>query len=292
MSPVWALPAIAGVTALARWLPSGAYLLAFLGIIIASHEAGHLLVAKRVGMRPTEFFWGFGPKIVAVEHNGCHYGVKVLFLGGYVKLLGMTPSSELPDGFGEAGTYRAASHRGRLATILAGPAVNLVMAAMAFSLAALVEGSSLGGAAASGLHDLWFVVAATAEGLWVWVSNIGSYLGSVFDSSGASVAPVRFMSPVSQAQVSGWAVESGAATTLRWFGILSCAVGVVNLLPLPPLDGSHALVAAVEGVVTRLRPGRDVHIDVARLIPLAYITVAVLVFLSATALVLDIRDVV
>ena len=292
VSPRWAVIAIVSVVALAWWVPSGAYLLAILGIIIASHEAGHLLVARWAGMRPTEYFWGFGPEIAAIEHNGCRYGVKALFLGGYVKLLGMTPSSELPDGFDEAGTYRAASHRGRLATILAGPAVNLVMAAMAFSAAALFEGSSPPQAALSGVDDMWFVITGTGEALWIWVSNIGAYLGSVFDSSGASTAPVRFMSPVAQAEVSGWAIENGAATTLRWFGVLSCAVGVVNLLPLPPLDGSHALVAAIEGVVARVRPGRDVRIDVTRLVPLAYVTVIVLVFLSATALVLDIRDVV
>ena len=80
------------------------------------------------------------------------------------------------------------------------------------------------------------------------------------------------------------------ATALRWFGILSCAVGIVNLLPLPPLDGAHAAVAAVEGVMNRLRPRRLVRLDVARLVPLAYLTVAVLVFLSISALVLDLRD--
>ena len=58
-----------------------------------SHELGHLLLARRAGMKPTEFFWGFGPEVFAIEHNGCRYGLKALFLGGYVKLWGMTPTS-------------------------------------------------------------------------------------------------------------------------------------------------------------------------------------------------------
>lgn len=291
VSPTWATLATVSVAALGLVAPSGLVLLGFLAVIVATHEAGHLLVARRVGMRPTEYFWGFGPEVVAIEHDGCRYGVKAVFLGGYVKLHGMTPSSTLPDGFDEAGAYRAATVRGRLATILAGPAVNLVMAAVAFALAAIVEGASAGAAARSGVGDLWFVIAGTAEALWLWVSNVGAYVVSVLDPSGATAVPVRFMSPVSQAEVSGWAVANGSATTLRWFGVLSCAIGFVNLLPLPPLDGSHAAVAAVEGIVNRLRPSRSVRLDVTRLEPLAYLTIGVLVLLSLSALVLDIRDI-
>ncbi len=289
----WATAALAAVSIIGLiWIvPSGALLLAFLGVVILCHEAGHLLVARRVGMRPTEFFWGFGPEIVAVERNGCRYGLKLLFLGGYVRLIGMTPSSDLPNGFDEAGTYRAASHRGRLATILAGPAVNIAMAWLAFAVAAVVEGEGLVAGAVAGVGDVWYVISGTMQALWVWVANIGDYLGSLFDSTGASEPPVRFMSPVSQAEVSGWAVENGVSSTLRWFGILSCAVGVVNLLPLPPLDGSHALVAATEGGLDRLRKGSTVRLDVTRLVPLAYVTIGVLVFLSLTALVMDIRDI-
>jgi len=287
----WGALALASMAALAWLAPSGLVLLVFLGIVIATHEAGHLLVARRVGMIPTEYFWGFGPEVCSIERDGCRYGVKVLFLGGYVKLHGMTPSSTLPSGFPEHGTYRSASHRGRLATILAGPLVNLATAVAVFAAAALLEGASLPAALRSAGADLWFVVAGTAEALWIWASGIGPYVASLSDTSGATEAPVRFLSPVAQAQVSGWAVDNGTATSLRWLGILSCAVGVVNLLPLPPLDGSHALVAGLEAVLNRARPGRTVRLDAARLVPLAYLTVGVLVFLSASALVLDLRDI-
>jgi membrane-associated protease RseP (regulator of RpoE activity) len=282
---------VLAVLAAGWWAPDGLALLGFLGIVILGHEVGHLLVARRAGMAPTELYWGFGPEVIGFERNGCRYGIRALFVGGYVRLEGMTPSASLPEGFAEAGTYRAASHRGRLATILAGPAVNLVMAAMAFTVAGLLEGASLGGALLAGAADTGHVVTGTADALWTWVSNLGGYLASVLDRTGSTPAPVRFMSPVTQAEVSGWALESGPATTLRWFGILSCAVGAVNLLPLPPLDGAHALAASVEAAIQRVRPGRSVRLDVNRLLPLAYFTVAALVFLSVSALVLDLREV-
>lgn len=291
VSPLWGAAAVASLLTLAVFASDGLLLLAFLGVVIVAHEAGHLVVARRAGMRPTEFFWGFGPEVIAVTVGDCRYGIKAVFLGGYVKLLGMTPSSEVPDDYDESLTYRAASHRGRLATILAGPFVNIAMAAIAFAAAAALQGASPATALATGLGDVWFVIDGTAQALWLWVSNLGSYAASVFDP-GAAEPPVRFMSPVSQAEVSGWAVDAGPITTLRWFAILSCAVGAVNLLPLPPLDGSHALVAAVEGIVQRFKRWRSVSVDVARLLPLAYLTVTVLVLLSLSALVLDIRDVI
>jgi len=292
VSPFWAAAALASLVALAVAAPSGLILLGFLGVIVSTHEAGHLVVARRAGMLPTEYFWGFGPEVISFERNGCRYGVKALFLGGYVKLIGMTPSSDIPEGFPEAGTYRAASHRGRLNTILAGPGVNIVMASIAFMIAAFLEGQPAASALWAGVGDVWFVISGTADALWIWVSNIGAYSSSLFDSSGASEAPVRFMSPVAQAKVSGWALENGVVTSLRWFAILSCAVGVVNLLPLPPLDGSHAAVAAVEGVLSKIRPGHDARLDVTRLVPVAYATLFVLVFLSVSALVLDLRDII
>ncbi len=286
----WAVATMVFLGVLAIIVPQGLALVGFLAVVIAVHEAGHLVVARRVGMVPTEFFWGFGPEVVSVELGGCRYGVRAVFAGGYVKLHGMTPSAELPAGFDEAGTYRAARHRDRLATILAGPGVNLGLAVIAFSVAAALEGASVGQTLAAGPGDTWFVARGTGEALWRWVAEFGAYWQSFVDPTGATEAPVRFLSPVAQADVSGWAVSGGAVTSLRWLGVLSVAVGVVNLLPLPPLDGSHAVVAVVEGVAQRVTGRRRLVVDVSRLAPLAYLTLVALVFLSVSALVMDIRD--
>ncbi len=291
-SPLWLTIAVASLIALLIFAPGGLYLVGFLGLIIVAHEGGHFLVARRAGMTPTAFFWGFGPEVVAVQIGPCRYGIKALFLGGYVKLEGMTPSSELPEGFAESGTYRAATHRGRLATILAGPTVNLVMGAAAFTGARTMAGQSTGSAVRGGLADLWFVVVSTVDALSIWVSNLGGYVGAVVDDSGNTEAPVRFLSPVAQADVSAQAVDLGLGTSLQWFAILSVAVGAINLLPLPPLDGSHAVVAAAEGVYQRARGDRSARFDVTRLLPLAYLTIGALVLLSISALILDVRDLV
>ncbi len=289
-NPGWLGATIVSLVGLGLLAPSGLYLIGFLGLIIVTHEVGHFVVARRSGMKPTELFWGFGPEVVALQVGDCRYGIKALFLGGYVKLEGMTPTSVVPEGF-EGGTYRAASHRGRLATILAGPTVNLVTAYVSFTAAAMIDGQPWARAAGTGFADVWFVIAATGEALWLWVSNLGAYGAALLDGSGSTEAPVRFLSPVGQADISRQAVDLGLGASFQWFGILACAVGAINLLPLPPLDGSHALVATAEGVVQRITGDRSIRFNVARLLPLAYLTVGVLVALSVSALILDVRDV-
>ncbi|NNF55302.1 MAG: site-2 protease family protein [Acidimicrobiales bacterium] len=287
VSPFWGLVTVAALLALGIWAPSGLWLLAFLAVIIVVHEGGHWYFARRAGMRPTEFYWGFGPEIIGVDYGGCRYGLKTVFLGGYVKLWGMTPTSDLPEGLTEDDLYRSASHGGRLATILAGPFTNIATAIIAFTVANYMESGSL--VWTSGVADTWSVIVGTSEALWTWVTSIGTYIGAVFDTSGETQVPVRFLSPVAQAELSGWAVSQGAVTILRWFAILSTAVGVVNLMPLPPLDGSHAAVTIAEKIRQVLQRNTTVTVNVARLEPLAYITLAGLTVLTIGALVLDLR---
>lgn len=288
LSPIWGAITVLALVALALLAPSALWLLAFIGVIVLAHEGGHLIAARRSGMEPTEYFWGFGPEIVGFDYNGCRYGIKAIFLGGYVKLHGMTPSSVLPDGVDEDGTYRAASHRGRLATILAGPFVNLAMAIVSFFFLALLQGQSVGGSIVTSFEWLWLVISLTGAALWDLVAQLSPYLGALFDSG--TEPPVRFMSPVSQATQTGAAVDAGLGASLQWFGILSAAIGIVNLLPLPPLDGAHALVAVWERLTQLVTRDKTKTVDVRRLEPLAYVTIGFLVMLSLTALVFDVRD--
>ena len=57
-----------------------------------------------------------------------------------------------------------------------------------------------------------------------------------------------------------------------------------------PLDGGHVVVALYEGVRSRRR--RRYHADVAKLLPLFYLGLGLIVFLGASALFLDLRDLV
>ncbi|MFV0463449.1 MAG: M50 family metallopeptidase [Nostocoides sp.] len=61
------------------------------GASIALHELGHLIPAKRFGVRCTQYMIGFGPTLYSRTSGDTEYGVKAIPLGGYVRMIGMFP---------------------------------------------------------------------------------------------------------------------------------------------------------------------------------------------------------
>lgn len=95
-------------------------------ISIALHELGHFLAAKWSGMKVTEYFIGFGPRIWSFRRGETEYGVKAIPAGAYVRIIGMNNLDRV-DPADEARTYRSKSYPKRLVTILAGPLTNIAL---------------------------------------------------------------------------------------------------------------------------------------------------------------------
>jgi regulator of sigma E protease len=95
--------------------------------LVLLHELGHFTVAKAVGMRVERFSLFFGPMIVKVRRGETEYGIGVIPLGGYVKISGMNPAEDMPEGEEHRSYYRQHVWK-RMAVIFAGPAVNIVLA--------------------------------------------------------------------------------------------------------------------------------------------------------------------
>jgi len=125
---------VVGLLALGIFVPGSRTVLALIvGIIllIMLHEFGHYWTAKRAGMKVTEFFLGFGPRLWSFKRGETEYGVKAIPAGGYVRIIGMTNMEEV-DEDDEPRTYREASTGKRLMVILAGVTVNLFIAFLLF----------------------------------------------------------------------------------------------------------------------------------------------------------------
>jgi membrane-associated protease RseP (regulator of RpoE activity) len=91
-------------------------IVAFFLLILASialHEIGHLVPAKKFGVKVTEYMVGFGPTIWSRRKGETSYGVKGIPVGGYIRMVGMLPP---PKGAPE-GTARSMS-TGRLALMV------------------------------------------------------------------------------------------------------------------------------------------------------------------------------
>jgi membrane-associated protease RseP (regulator of RpoE activity) len=91
-------------------------IVAFFLLILASialHEIGHLVPAKKFGVKVTEYMVGFGPTIWSTRRGETSYGVKGIPVGGYIRMIGMLP----PPKDAPEGTARAMS-TGRLALLV------------------------------------------------------------------------------------------------------------------------------------------------------------------------------
>ncbi|WP_242884973.1 M50 family metallopeptidase [Actinomadura litoris] len=119
-------------------LGAAAFVVALL-VSVMLHEGGHLLTAKRFGMKATEYFVGFGPTLWSTRRGETEYGVKAIPLGGFVKIVGYTPLEEVPAADRERAFYRQPAGR-RAVVIGAGVVINLVFAFVLLVAMALTVG--------------------------------------------------------------------------------------------------------------------------------------------------------
>jgi membrane-associated protease RseP (regulator of RpoE activity) len=106
---------------------------------VTAHEAGHFLAAKATGMKATEFFFGFGPKLWSTKRGETEYGVKAVPLGGYVRIIGMNPLEEVaPTDMGR--TYREKKFWEKAVVVLAGVGTNFLLAFLMFYGLVLANG--------------------------------------------------------------------------------------------------------------------------------------------------------
>ena len=67
-------------------------LLIILSILVVAHEWGHFIVARMCGIRVDDFSIGFGKRLFRIGKRGdTEYNVRMLPLGGFVKIVGMEP---------------------------------------------------------------------------------------------------------------------------------------------------------------------------------------------------------
>ncbi|HEX3621203.1 MAG TPA: M50 family metallopeptidase, partial [Acidimicrobiales bacterium] len=118
---------VIGISIMNGSFPVVAFVIAMAATVML-HEAGHFVVAKRSGMKCTEFFLGFGPRLWSVRKGETEYGIKALPFGGYVKILGMTNLEADIDPEDEPRTYRQQSYPKRMAVALAGIVTHFAMA--------------------------------------------------------------------------------------------------------------------------------------------------------------------
>ena len=128
-------------------------------LMIFLHELGHFITAKLSGMKVTEFFLGFGPKLWSFRRGETEYGLKAIPAGAYVRIIGMNNLDEVPPE-DEPRTYRVQSYPKRLLVAVAGSGMHFIQALLCIFLLLTVTGVP-GGRVFTPGPDAWKVESVT-----------------------------------------------------------------------------------------------------------------------------------
>ena len=326
------------------------------GSMVLIHELGHCMVAKWCGIKVIEFSFGFGPKLLGYQGKETLYALRLIPLGGFVKLHGMDAEVDANGKEIIAPTHDPQSFMNkpvwqRMTVIVAGPIMNFVLAIILFvgvfaylgvpgttnMIGSLVAGKP---AATSGIQpgDKILAVDGVLTLDWTRLTEVihskpdqvlsitvergnGKQTVSVKTEKDAQtghgmigIAPLmntpsilqstRFGiertvdfsnlimvtlaqmitgkipadvgGPVMIAQVIGEGAKQGLANLLSLTGVLSIQLGLINLFPIPALDGSRLIFLLIEGVRGKpLKPEKENMIHLVGFVLLMVLMIAV-----------------
>ena len=301
--------------------------LAVLGALIAVHEFGHFIVAKKSGVLVERFSIGFGPPIWRKQWGDTEYRLSVIPLGGYVKMYGEDLEAEIKEGE-RAGSFQHQSVWKRIPIVAAGPAFNIFFAIALIAFVQVVgypveqsvyigrvlEGSaaaeaglqaddkviSLDGQFIKRIEDLrqpivasrgstlamqiirdgreeslritprraqdaeeWRIgvelrpddfvlqradpISALARGcVWTWritqltFTGFGQIISGVLPVSESLAGPLGIAQEINRQADNGW------RNVVFLTAAISVSLAILNLLPIPVLDGGHLLFFVIE----------------------------------------------
>lgn len=296
--------------------------LIIIAVLILVHEWGHFIVARRIGIPVYEFSLGFGYKLFSFKKEGVEYSLRLIPLGGFVRMAGEEPGDHSdPNGFSNRTPLE------KMGVAFAGPFMNFILAVLIFVyiytfigiphasdepvLGKVIAGKpaykaglkendriiEVNGERIKTWEEFTEKVASTPEGSYVYllvkrqnefinvkvkpirneangtpiigVMNKMTYTRqNIIDSiaiglkqtyqltvlllsglwlmitGGASAADLA--GPVGITKLVGEAAQVGTVFLLSFTAFLSINLGILNLLPIPALDGSRIVFALLE----------------------------------------------
>lgn len=265
-------------------------LLVLAGVIasVALHELGHLLGARTTGVKATEFFVGLGPRLWSRRRGELEVGVKLLPLGGHCTIVGMTASASV-DTADEPRAFRSQRPGVQSLIAVAGPAVNLLLAAVLLLGSDVSSGKASADAVRGFPERFHEVTAASVGGLVSIPGNLPQMVRASLSGDEVVNPEARVLSPVGAARLADQAADSGLSSALGVLALINLFLALFNLLPLPPLDGGHIALAGFNSLASRVR-GQRVALDAGHLMPVTAVVLGALAVMGLASIALDLSQ--
>jgi regulator of sigma E protease len=224
--------------------------------LIFFHELGHYLAARAVGIPIARFSVGMGRSVWSFTRGETEYRISWIPLGGYV-----LPKIDSEESFLELSPWR------RIAFAAGGPAANVLLAAVLFA------GLDVAEAGLSVRSLITFPVWQTS----VAFIEVAKSYASLFTSSGELSGIVGVVAQ------GGDYVGDSMLLGARFAIVMSLNLAILNLLPLPPLDGGKIVLFVLELL----------HVSAKRLqMPLNLLGLALLLGVIGYATLMDVKRII
>lgn len=234
-----------------------------LSLLVLVHELGHFFVAKFFGIRVDEFGFGYPPRLIKLfTWRKTLFTLNWLPFGGFVKIFGenqndsdLQNSSDIPSEHGQS--FVNQNHFVQALVLVAGVVGNFLFAWFIFSLVlALGLSAPLSMAQPEGLP----LIEAISSGFQVSIKITGDTalaLGALISQAVVGRADLsNLIGPVGLVGLVGDVSQIGFGYLLSFVALISINLSLINLLPIPALDGGRLLLVLVEVVIRRKIPSR------------------------------------
>lgn len=246
-----------------------------LGLLLSVflHEVGHFSTARLTGMKVTQFFMGFGPRVWSRTKGEVEYGVRALPLGAFVRIIGMNNVDEV-DPADESRAYRSQTFPRRLLVITAGSLMHMVIAFILFlgvyasggrqqntgisTVRGLAESSSPASSAGIVVGDTLVSIGGIVVTDYNSVStaiqsfSAGESISVVFEHDG--VRQTRDVVLVQHPSIPGRAYFGVMADDWGWKNL-----GVIESAGQSVVDIGTTITDSVKGVVVALNPMNSIR---------------------------------
>ena len=246
-----------------------------LGLLLSVflHEVGHFSTARLTGMKVTQFFMGFGPRVWSRTKGEVEYGVRALPLGAFVRIIGMNNVDEV-DPADESRAYRSQTFPRRLLVITAGSLMHMVIAFVLFlgvyasggrqqntgisTVRGLAESSSPASSAGIVVGDTLVSIGGIVVTDYNSVStaiqsfSAGESISVVFEHDG--VRQTRDVVLVQHPSIPGRAYFGVMADDWGWKNL-----GVIESVGQSVVDIGTTITDSVKGVVVALNPMNSIR---------------------------------
>lgn len=193
-----------------------------LNLLIGVHELGHFLAAKFCKVNVEEFSLGMGPKIFSKKINETTYSIRWILLGGFVKM-------------DEEG-YINAKWIHQVLIIISGVLFNFIFAVIGVWIyICLSETINVG------------FFTGIILGVKISINMVVEIFRTLIDLF-KSADTNAFSGPVGVVDAVSTYVEMGVIKAVEIFSVLNINLFVMNLLPIPMLDGGQIVLATIKKI--------------------------------------------